>query len=56
VPEALQVLVDLLVNVTGLTDAPPVALAVVVPFTSRVAGEKMIVPIAWLDFFASKES
>ena len=42
----VQMLVEvLLLKVTGLPDAPPVALAVVVPPTATVAGVKLMLPM-----------
>ena len=47
VPETVQTLGVVLVKVTGLGDAPPVALTVVVPPTTN-AGEEPKLVIAWL--------
>ena len=44
-PLTVHVAVVPLVKITGLPDAPPVALAVVVPPTAKVDGEKLMVPI-----------
>ena len=38
----------LLLKVTGLPDAPPVALDVVVPPTATVLGEKLMMLMVWL--------
>ncbi len=48
VPLTVQTPVVKEVNVTGLPEAPPVALAAVVPPTLTVAGVNVIAPMVWL--------
>jgi hypothetical protein len=46
-PLTVQMLVVRELKLTGSPEVA-VALAVVVPFTAKVAGEKVIVPIVWV--------
>ena len=47
-PLTVQMPGVVVLNVTGLPDAPPVALTVVVPPTLKDAGLKLIAPMLWL--------
>ena len=47
-PDTVQTLGVVLLNEIALPDPPPVAPAVVVPFTASEAGEKLIAPMAWV--------
>ena len=48
VPLTVQTPVVRELKMTGLPEPPPVALAVVLPFTATVNGLKLIVPMVWL--------
>ena len=48
IPETAHTLGVRLTKVTGLPDAPPVALAKVEPPTAKMEGVKVIGPMVWL--------
>ena len=56
-PDTEQMLgVALALKMTGLPDAPALALTVVLPPTASVAGAKLIAPMLWLVRPVAKES